>query len=353
MTTGTKQRSLYPWLMKDYMAIASDVISGRLHHALLLHGPSGLGIEQLVERIVELNHCTSPVQHKACGQCQNCLLHQSNSHADFYFVQCLEGKAQISIDQIRLLSKKTQGTGLVNQRRIVVIESIELMTESAANALLKILEEPPAHVYFMLTTTKIKNITPTIVSRCFKVPITQPDIQKTQAWLNKRTGTIVDINQLSLLGGTPLNALNAINSGFSEQLSGYINCLNQLYLSWTNKKIDESFCHGLNLVELFEKIQSDKLLDNSVNALIDITLRFNQHVLKQQLQINQNNTATVNILSPSLQASLSVLNASALLDFSDRLAALKRLSSQNSGVSLSMQLQRSINVITERIVSST
>lgn len=342
---ATTQRSLYPWLMKDYLAIASDVVNDRLHHALLLHGASGLGIEQLVERVVELNHCSDPIDHKACGQCQNCLLHQSHSHADFYLVECLDGKAQISIEQIRLLSKKIQGTGLVNQKRIVVIQSIELMTESATNALLKILEEPPSHVYFMLTTTKIQNIKPTIISRCFKVVITQPDLQKTQAWLNKKTGTQVDINQLSLLGGTPLNALNAINSGFSSQLNDYINCLNQLYVSWAKKQLDESFCHGLTLVELFEKIEKDKLLDNGVNGLIDITQRFNQHVLKQQLRVTQN--SAVNMVSASLRDSLSGIEHTTLLDFSDRLATLKRLSSQNSGVSLSMQLQRSINVITQ------
>jgi len=346
---ATQQRTLYPWLLKDYMAIASNVIGDRLHHALLLHGASGLGIEQLVQRLVELVHCENPVQQKACGQCQHCLLHQSHSHADFYAVQCPEGKAQISIDQIRLLSKKIQGTGLVSQRRIVVIESIELMTESATNALLKILEEPPSHVYFMLSTTKIQNIKPTIISRCFKVAIATPDIHKTQAWLNKKAETSVDVNQLSLLGGTPLNALNAINSGFSQQLSDYINNLNQLYVSWANNQLDESFCHGLTLVEHFEKIQHDKLLDNGVNGLIDVMMRFNQHVLKQQLQVNQHNTAVVNMLSPELQQSLLTIDTNALLDFSDRLANLKRLSSQNSGVSLSMQLQRNINVVTQAL----
>lgn len=351
MALVNQQRSLYPWLMKDYVALAKDFLNNRLHHAVLLSAAEGLGVEQLAQRLVELIHCENLNSNKACGVCQQCLLHNSHSHADYYFVSCLEGKAQISIEQIRQLSKKAQGTGLVSQKRIVVIDCVELMTESATNALLKILEEPPAHVYFILTTSKVQHLVPTIISRCFKVLIASPDIRKTHGWLVKKTQKDVNIDYLSLLGNSPLKALEAIDSNLLPQLSLYVESLNKLYVSWANKQFNESFCHGVDVVELFEKMQKDKAINTNIDLLISITQRFNQYVLKQQFSIESGSQGE-ELLSLALQNSLATLSPKALIHFSDRLVSLNRILSQNSGVNISTQLGRYINEVTENIIHS-
>jgi len=349
MSLVKQNRSLYPWLMQDYLAIARDFSNDRLHHALLLSGNDGLGIEQLAQRLVELIHCDNPSDNKACGHCQQCLLHSSASHSDYYFVSALEGKAQISIEQVRQLSNKVHSTGLVSQKRIVVIDSIELMTESASNALLKILEEPPKQVFFVITTSKLMHLAPTILSRCFKVSITTPEINKTHGWLVKKTQKDINIAYISLLGNTPLKALEAVNNGFLPHLSVYLDLLNQLYFFWTKKQLNESFCIGIELIELFEQIHKNKDLNTNFELLIGIIQRFNQYVLKQQL-IKSSNTQE-NLLSISLQSSLHLLPTTILINFSDRLADLNRIISLNSGVSISMQVGRHINDITECVVN--
>lgn len=351
MSTVTQQRSLYPWLMKNYVAVAKDFSNEKLHHALLFVGVEGLGIDQLVQRLVELIHCDDPSMNKACGLCQQCLLHDSQSHSDYYFVSCLEGKAQISVDQIRLMSKKIQDTGLISVKRVVVIDFIETMTESAANALLKILEEPPKDVYFLLTTSKIQHIAPTIISRCFKILIAPPEIAKLNNWLRKKTNNNINIGYLSLLGNSPLKALESIDNNVLHELSIYIESLNNLYISWANKQYDQSFCHNLDVVAIFERINKDKLLNINTELLIGIIQRFNQYVLKQKFKISSK-PQEEELMSAALKNVVKKLPPKALINFSDRLVGLNRILSQNSGIDISAQLGRDMNEITESIINS-
>jgi DNA polymerase III delta' subunit len=358
MTQPAQQRSLYPWLMKDYLALASDYSKNRLHHALLICGTAGLGKHQLVERFSQLIQCQQPIDNKACGQCQDCQLHHSKTHPDFYHVTKEEGKAQISIEKIRLLSKKIIATGLVNQRRVVVIEPLNSLTESAANALLKILEEPPKHVYFLLSTPSNQHIPATIMSRCFKLSVSMPPPTRVLAWLEKKTGNTITPSQLDLLGATPLRALSAIESGFYQALEQVINTLNDLYLAWSNKDINQAFSATLALNEQIEKLMANTTMSTDIDELLSIIQRFNQQVLKCQLSqhrlsssLNQVSQASL-LVNNSLIGNTHKIPPTLLLNFSSRLATLKRLLSNNNGLNASMQLQRSINQTTQEITDN-
>lgn len=351
MTQPAPQRSLYPWLMKDYLALASDFSKNKLHHALLMCGSAGLGKHQLVERLSQLIQCQQPIDNKACGQCQDCQLHHSKTHPDFYYVTKEEGKAQISIEKIRFLSKKIIATGLVNQRRMVVIEPLNSLTESAANALLKILEEPPKHVYFLLTTPSSQHIPATIMSRCFKLNLTLPPPDRVLAWLDKKSGTSITPSQLDLLGATPLRALSAINSGLYPALDEVINKLNALYIAWSHQDENQGFSAMLSLNEHIDKLIANAAMSTNIEELLSIIQRFNQQVLKVQLSPNQTSQPLL-LVNALLIGNVRKIPPTRLLNFSSRLATLKRLLSNNNGLNASMQLQRCISQTTQEIMDN-
>jgi len=356
MTAPAQTRSLYPWLMKEYLALANDFSNNRLHHAVLICGASGLGKHQLIERLTQLIQCQQPLEHKACGQCQDCQLHQSQSHADYYHVSQLDGKAQVSIDQIRQLSKSILSTGLVNQRRVVVIEPLNGLTESAANALLKILEEPPKHVYFLLSTASNQHVPATIMSRCFKLQIKLPQASKILQWLERKSGTAISEHQLDLLGATPLRALQGIESGLYLELQQLISLLNQLYLSWGTRNINQGFSATLAIVEHIDKLIMNSDMQISIDETLSIIQRFNQQALKSQFvnsnvvdndEVVNNQRASNEFINKSLISSAKNIPSAQLLDFSSRLTTLKRLLSNNNGLNMTMQIQRCLSQMSQ------
>lgn len=143
--------------------LQSMVSKGRLPHALLFTGPSGIG-KALVAKALAASLLCGAVQ--PCGHCNNCLALARQSHAGFFPVNP-DGNS-IKIDQIRAISHEaSMGSG--GQARICVIHDAEKMTVQSANSLLKLLEEPPANFYFLLLATSMHALLPTILSRCLTI----------------------------------------------------------------------------------------------------------------------------------------------------------------------------------------
>lgn len=348
MTDMTPTRSLYPWLMKDYLTLATGLSVNKLHHATLLCGAQGIGKHQLVERLTELIHCQQPTHNKACGNCQDCQLHAGNSHADYYHVACLEAKSQISIEQIRLLSKKLMATGLVNQRRVVVIESINLMTQSAANALLKILEEPPKHVYFLLSASSLSQVPATILSRCFKLNLKLPASDKLVPWLCKKSGKTISPHQLSLLGNSPLRALLALEQDYFSAIDAFTLALNSLYTHWAQRETQLSYCDTLDSVSHFDSIIKAKNPVSSDGELIALIQRFNHEALKGQFGVHTSES----MLTAPLLEQLHKIPAIALSNFAQNLGQLNKMMLSNSGLNSGLQLQNAINQTTQEIMEN-
>lgn len=340
------QQSLYPWLVKPYLSLANDLSNERLHHALLFHSSASLGKSQLLKRLVKLIHCSRVNENKTCGECQHCQLHASNTHADYYHIGCLDNKKQISIEQIRILSQKLMGTGLVSKRRVVVIESIELMTESAQNSLLKILEEPPLHVYFLLSTSNLALVSATILSRCFKVHIQQPQRDKLLQWLERKSGTPITRDQLSLLGDSPLKAIDALMNGRLEQISTMLDQCNALYLAWQNSRHDNAISATIMLTQEVEKLANDKNNPLTFDESLSMLIRFNHWVAKGQVVSNQDNS----LLALPLQKSVNKIDALSLTEFDQNMNQLRHQLSDNNGLNGLMQLRSIMIEITERII---
>ena len=122
--------------------------NNRLAHGLLFSGPSGVGKTDLANWLVAALLCTET--KKPCGQCKSCLLRAAGSHSDLLITD--NSGSSIGVDAVRQLSHFLHGSAQQQSNKVVLLTQAEKLTESAANALLKTLEEPPKHSFIVLTS---------------------------------------------------------------------------------------------------------------------------------------------------------------------------------------------------------
>ncbi|HLX54673.1 MAG TPA: DNA polymerase III subunit delta' C-terminal domain-containing protein [Aquella sp.] len=160
---------LYKWQKQDYQALSAMVYPSQ---TLLISARAGIGQDVLVENYVSLLMCECPIQDgmatHACNKCQSCILFASNNHPDIYrLVADPEAdKKNINVEDIREMLEFLATTTHLGRYKVVLIPDVDLLNISSANALLKILEEPPSYVLFILQTTNISGVLATIRSRC-------------------------------------------------------------------------------------------------------------------------------------------------------------------------------------------
>jgi DNA polymerase III subunit delta' len=193
-----------------------------LPHALLLAGPAGQGKRRFAEAVAALLLCESPGPGPAaCGHCVGCQLRAADNHPDLLRLvpeadaaadetgeaaePAKAKSAQIRIDQIRELQPALTITAHRGGRRVVIVDPAEAMNVFTANALLKLLEEPPAGVVFLLVTAQPQRLLPTLRSRCQRWDFPLPEAQVVLPWLAREyPGTPAEL--LALVGGAPLAA---------------------------------------------------------------------------------------------------------------------------------------------------
>lgn len=146
----------------------------RLPHAILLIGPQHADMTNFSSRMSAAILCSH--EKKPCGECKSCRLVISKEHPDWYCLQPDSPSGIIKIDQIRDLQAIIFTSPQLNGMRVVTINPAEKMNVAAANALLKLLEEPPSCVIFILIAEQISTLPPTILSRCQQWRVAFTDI---------------------------------------------------------------------------------------------------------------------------------------------------------------------------------
>jgi len=136
---------------------------GRLHHAWLLHGLRGVGKQQLAAHLAGRYLC---VEQRGCGECHACRMIAADAHPDLQQVGLLDGKRDISIDQVRELLGFLALSGRESERRVVILDDADRMNGQAANALLKGLEEPSPGSLLLIVCHDLTRLPATIRSRC-------------------------------------------------------------------------------------------------------------------------------------------------------------------------------------------
>ncbi|KGT95935.1 DNA polymerase III subunit delta' [Erwinia typographi] len=196
----------YPWLNQPYRQIIGQHQTGRGHHALLLHALPGMGEASLAWGISRWLMCQRRDGLKSCGTCHACQLMQAHTHPDWY---CLQAeKSTIGVDAIREVTEKLYHHAQQGGAKIVWIPDAATLTEAAANALLKTLEEPPKNTWFMLGSQQPAQLLATLRSRCLSVHLAPPDEGQSLKWLLKQVPVPEPdaITALRLSGGAPAAA---------------------------------------------------------------------------------------------------------------------------------------------------
>ena len=146
----------------------------RLPHALLFTGPRHAGILQFVNRLMALLICQQSGS-APCGHCPPCHLLMQGTHPDIQYVRQDAPGSPLKIEQIRALQEGVYQTPQCGTRSIIVIEPADRLNRSAANALLKVLEEPPSHTLFILIAEQTSSLPATIMSRCQQYTFCPPE----------------------------------------------------------------------------------------------------------------------------------------------------------------------------------
>lgn len=210
---------LYPWQGDAWKLLSSRPDS--LSHAMLLTGPPGIGKRRFAEYLAQYLLCERHDKQSApCGKCEGCRWYLSGNHPDFRLLspedqpetdteqtRVKRKMPLIKVEAIRELADFVNLTAHRRGAKVILLDPAEAMNSSAANAFLKMLEEPPAGVTFILVSHHWRRLLPTVRSRCRLFPLPIPDPRVASQWLQAQ-GVVNPALHLAHTGGAPLAALD-------------------------------------------------------------------------------------------------------------------------------------------------
>lgn len=282
--------------------LKNSVISGKLAHAYLFCGPRGVGKTTCARIFAKAINCETPTSEgEACNHCESCAAF--NEQRSFNIFE-LDAASNNKVEDIKLLMQQTQIPPQFGKYKVFIIDEVHMLSTAAFNAFLKTLEEPPAHVIFILATTEKHKILPTIISRCQIYDferITVPQIIDHLRMVADKEGITYDEESLGVIA-------EKADGGMRDALSIFDQAA--------------SFCRG-NLV--YEKVIEDlnildseyyfKIIDYSLeNKVSEIMLLLNNAIKKgfdAGLMVNGLAAHVRNVLMSKDESTLPLLETGA------------------------------------------
>ena len=197
-------------------------------HAYLFSGPRGVGKTTIARLIAKGVNCLNLKENgEPCNECKNCKAINEGRFSDLIEIDAASNR---SIDEIRSLKEKINYQPVEGLKKVYIIDEAHMLTKEAFNALLKTLEEPPAHVMFILATTELEKILPTIISRCQRYDFKPLDLEEMKAGLEH----ILKEENLSMTD----DVYSVIYENSSGSMRDSISILERLIVTANGKEID-------------------------------------------------------------------------------------------------------------------
>lgn len=253
---------------------------GRLPHALLIYGASGIGKRAFAERLAQFLLCESRTGGgEPCGTCDGCRWFVAGSHPDVRRVEPeslakrvsdedeLSGQrsakpsSEIKVEQVRELADFLALGSHRGRLRVALVHPAEDMNLHAANALLKSLEEPPPGAVFILVSNRSAKLLPTVRSRCIAVPMRAPETAAALEWLAAQ-GLDDGARWLAFAGGAPLRAVDYGRGQRSEAILGMLDALASGQVSELAARVETREDLAL-MAEVLQKFALDKALSSA------------------------------------------------------------------------------------------
>ncbi len=198
-----------PWLTSAQSKLREAIIQDRLSHALLITGSPGQGGEWLAYWLAASFYCqATSSSSRPCGECRSCQRLIADEQPDCLVLRPIEDSKEIRVDQVRELTAELALTAHGAGRKVAIISPAEKLNRSAANALLKTLEEPTRGAVLILVSGEANRLPPTVQSRCTRVRIAAPTEDSLVQWLRSQRDNSIDWGRvLAVIGANPLVAL--------------------------------------------------------------------------------------------------------------------------------------------------
>lgn len=162
--------------------LKNEIVQGRIGHAYLFSGSRGTGKTSTARILSRAINCLEPENGNPCNKCSNCLGILGGTILD---ITEIDAASNNGVDNIRSLREEARFSGSTLSHRVYIVDEVHMLSTSAFNALLKLLEEPPSHVHFILATTEAHKIPATISSRCQRFDFKRITLEDAEKQLRK------------------------------------------------------------------------------------------------------------------------------------------------------------------------
>ncbi|VFP81590.1 DNA polymerase III subunit gamma/tau [Buchnera aphidicola] len=241
--------------------IKNSLDLNRIHQSWLFSGIHGTGKTTIARILAKSLNCKTGITSKPCRKCSNCISIEKGKFLDFIE---LDAASKTKIEDIRSVLDTTKYPPMEGRFKIYLIDEIQMLSKHSFNALLKILEEPPKYIKFILATTHVNKIPETIISRCLHIHLPYITSNNIFNYLKKKLKKEkIKINK---------ETLNIISNSANGSIRSALNTLELAICSTKNRIIDTKKIN--KLLGIFDKkkifILAENIIINNINKILNI-----------------------------------------------------------------------------------